>query len=124
THADRPARRGHGMMLLKPYPELRHVQRNVLVERELDRLAYALVTPRPVHQQQLPEEPELRNRHVGAASRLQTLHAADAHADVRRLDHGYVVRPVADGEEDRVLLVLLHQLDNQRLLQGRYSAAD
>ena len=106
------------------YPELRQVQRHVLVKGVEDRLAHALVAPGAVDEEQLPEVPELGHRHVGAPRRLEALDAADAHADVGGLDHRHVVGAVADGEEDRLLLVLLDQLHHQRLLHGRDAAAD
>jgi hypothetical protein len=54
---------------------------------------------------------------------LQTLLSRNADADVGRLDHRDVVGAVADGERHDAEVVL-DEVDNLRLLQGRDATAD
>jgi hypothetical protein len=103
--------------------ELRHVKDDVLVERVEDQFGQPLVTPRAVDEQQLLQVLELRDGDVGRPRRLETFDARDADANVRCLNHGHVVGAVADGKQDRFGIVL-DELDNERLLQRRDSAAD
>ena len=53
--------------------------------------------------------------------RKTCLDAGDADADVGGLDHADVVDAVADGQEVR-LLVLLDELDDERLLERGHAA--
>jgi hypothetical protein len=96
------------------YPELGHVEHNVLVERVCeqsgmsvhlwrggltqDQLRQPAIAPCTVDKQQLLQEPELRDREVGRACGLQALQARDTDADVRGLDHTHVIGAVADRE--------------------------
>lgn len=54
---------------------------------------------------------------------MQTLHAADADAHVRGLDHRHVVGAIADRERD-ALHAELDELDDLHLLLGAHAAAD
>lgn len=49
---------------------------------------------------------------------METFNTADSDPDVCGLDHGHVIRTVADGQKQR-LQVSLHELDDQSFLQGR-----
>ena len=74
-----------------------------------------------MHEQQLAQEPELTDGDVRTASRLQTFMAADADAYMCGLDHTHIVGTIANRQENRAC-VCLDKFDDQRLLQGRYSA--
>jgi hypothetical protein len=84
--------------------------------RVQDQLAESLITPSPMHEKQLLEEPELTNRNVRRSSSLQSLDSRDSDSDVSCLDHAHVVCAVSDSEEDRVE-VLLDELDDEGLLE-------
>ena len=119
--------------------DVSHERTRAGTSRTEDELGQALVAPGPVDQEQLLEEAKLRDGDVGGARRLQTLHgdgqarvsagaggktfldARDADPDVCGLDHADVVGAVADGQEDG-LLVLLDELDDERLLERRHAA--
>lgn len=117
------------------YPESSHIQGDVLVESERregisdgciesnggdsrieDEFAQTLITPSPVDEQQLLEEPELTDGDVGRSSSLESLDSRDSDSDVSCLDHAHVVCAVSDSEEDRVE-VLLDELDDEGLLE-------
>ncbi|KAJ2864202.1 hypothetical protein GGH94_003066 [Coemansia aciculifera] len=103
-------------------PEERHGEDDVLVEEVEHHRRDAQVRPAAVHEQELLQEPELRDRVVGRHDGLQPLLAADANADVGLLDHADVVGAVADGQAQRAQAVLDEPHD-QRLLQRRHAAA-
>ena len=77
----------------------------------------------PLHQQQLAQVAELRERKVGRVGRLHPLLPRDADADVGRLDHRHVVGAVADGERHGALDRVAHQRDDLRLLRRRAPVA-
>jgi len=100
------------------YPELCHVQDNILVEgicREVktirnarrwmplteNKLAQSGITPSAMDQQQLLQEPELRNGNIGAPSSLKTFNTRDTNTDMCRLDHADIIGTVPDGQKDR-----------------------
>mmetsp|Transcript_44935 Transcript_44935/g.101055 ORF Transcript_44935/g.101055 Transcript_44935/m.101055 type:complete len:202 (+) Transcript_44935:609-1214(+) len=96
---------------------------HVLVERVVHKDGNAAVAPTTVHQQQALQESELRNAIVGDIEGLQTLQPLNANAHVGALDHVTVIRAVADGQRD-TLLVLLDEADDGALLLGRDAAGD
>ena len=73
-----------------------------------------------MHKEEFPQESELPYRHIGASGCLKPFHAADANANMGGLDHGHVVRAIANGKENG-LEVPLDELDNQCLLQWRHA---
>ncbi|KAJ6440057.1 LOW QUALITY PROTEIN: Chromatin structure-remodeling complex subunit RSC1 [Purpureocillium lavendulum] len=85
---------------------------------------YLPVVPAAVHEEQLLQEAELRDRVVGDARRLQALAPRDADAHVRRLDHANVVGPVANRQRHTVRDVAADRLDQLGLLRRRRPAAD
>lgn len=76
-----------------------------------------------MHQQQPQQEPELRNTIIRCAGRLKSLHPRYPNADVRPLDHRYVIGTVTDGKRHS-FRVFRDALDDFGLLQGRYAATD
>mmetsp|Transcript_82026 Transcript_82026/g.240803 ORF Transcript_82026/g.240803 Transcript_82026/m.240803 type:complete len:619 (-) Transcript_82026:845-2701(-) len=71
-----------------------------------------------------PQKAELTDGKVCRVGGLGTLLAREAHAHMRRDDHGDVVGPIADGKRGRIRLVVLDELDDIGLLLGRHPAAD
>lgn len=102
----------------KAYPELSHVQRNVLVERVENDSTDTRVTPCAVDQQKLSEESELGDRNVGGSSSLKTFHTANTNTDMGGLNHRHIVGTITNGEKQG-LEVTLDKLDDQSLLQWR-----
>lgn len=76
-----------------------------------------------MNKKELLEVLELRDGDVRRPSGLETLDSRDSDSDVGSLDHGHVVRTVTDGEQDGGRVVL-DELDDKGLLEGRDSAAD
>jgi hypothetical protein len=52
------------------YPELCHIQRNILIERIQNDFGYPLITPCTMHKQQFSKEAELRNSDIGTPCSL------------------------------------------------------
>ena len=52
-------------------------------------------------EQQLLQEPELRDGNIGTPSSLETFDTRDTNADMRRLDHADIIGTVSDGQKDR-----------------------
>ena len=73
-----------------------------------------------MHNEEFCEISELSKGVVSAHGRLTALETKQADAYVRLLDHRNIVRAIANGEQDR-LLILLDELHNQCLLQRRYA---
>jgi len=105
------------------YPELNHVETDVLIKEVENQLGDAVVGPGAVDEEEPPQEPELGDGVIRGPDRLQTLLAADAHANVGSLDHSNVVGPVANREGDG-LEGVLNQQDHLRLLERGDTAAD
>jgi hypothetical protein len=78
------------------YPELCHVQGDILVERIQDNLADPLVTPSAMHQEQFPKISELADSNICTSSSLETFHTADTHTNVSSLNHRYIVGAIAN----------------------------
>lgn len=92
-----------------------------------------------MHEEELSEEAELRNSHVRRSGCLQTLRMVsvesktgqvgtrldprDADSDMRRLNHADVVGTISNGQQ-RSVGAPLDELDNERFLKRRDSAAD
>ena len=93
------------------YPELRHVECNVLVKRVQNDLGNTLITPGSMHQKQLSQIAELPNSNVGTTRCLQAFHAAYANANMGSLNHGNIVGTVANGQKES-LEVSFHELDD------------
>lgn len=81
-------------------PKLRHEHGDVLVEGIEDDFGYPLVAPSSMNQQELAQISELPDSNIGAPCCLQAFYAADAHANVCRLDHGHIVGTITDGQEE------------------------
>lgn len=82
-----------------------------------------MITPTPMHQQQLLQEPKLTDRDVRRPRGLESLDARDTDADVRGLDHRDVVGAVANREEDR-FQVFFNELDDEGFLERGDAACD
>ncbi len=104
-------------------PKVTEREREVLVEEVPQELADSEVRPTAVHQKQALEESELSDAVIGGKDGLHAFLTRNAHADVRRFDHGDVIGAVADGQRHR-LLVLFDELDHEGLLKRRHAAAD
>eukprot|EP00968_Pinguiococcus_pyrenoidosus_P006973 scaffold462_cov195-Pinguiococcus_pyrenoidosus.AAC.43 len=103
--------------------EQRHHQHEVFVETVQNHHRHAPIVPSPVHQQQALQVAELRDGEVAGVHSLLTFQAGDAHAHLRLLNHGHVVRSVADRQgHRRGRHVALDHLDKQRLLLRRRAA--
>eukprot|EP00754_Rhynchopus_humris_P012111 Rhum_TRINITY_DN14266_c21_g1::Rhum_TRINITY_DN14266_c21_g1_i1::g.78967::m.78967 len=87
--------------------DLAQRQHDVLVEREADALREPELRVPPVHREQALQVPETGDRVGGRQLGRASLHADDADADVRHLDHRHVVAAVADGEHAAVAHVVV-----------------
>ena len=52
-------------------------------------------------EQQLLQEPELRDGNIGTPSSLETFDTRDTNTDMRRLDHADIIGTVSNGQKDR-----------------------
>mmetsp|Transcript_150522 Transcript_150522/g.483914 ORF Transcript_150522/g.483914 Transcript_150522/m.483914 type:complete len:341 (+) Transcript_150522:2020-3042(+) len=78
-----------------------------------------------MHQHKSLQVAELADGEVGVVDGLTALAPGDADAHLRLLDHGHIVRAVADGERHgRRLHALADELDHLRFLQRRHAASD
>ena len=80
--------------------DVAHGEYRVLVEHVGDEGGHTPVGPAAMAEEQRHQEAELGDGHIRGLHRLVALLAADADAHVRALDHGHVVRAVADGQGD------------------------
>lgn len=87
-------------MKCKTNPELCHEHGDVLVKGIQNDFGYPLVAPSSMDQQELAQVSELPDSNIGTSCCLQALNAADAHANVCRLDHGNIVGTITDGQEE------------------------
>mmetsp|Transcript_9513 Transcript_9513/g.27210 ORF Transcript_9513/g.27210 Transcript_9513/m.27210 type:complete len:242 (-) Transcript_9513:12-737(-) len=94
----------------------------IFIEGIEDHLLVACEVPVAMHQQEAPQVGELCKGEVGGHDGSSPLAAADAAADVGRLDHPHVVRAVANSENDGVGKTL-HELRHLSLLLGGHPAA-
>lgn len=102
----------------RTYPELSHIERNILIVGVKNDSTDTRIAPRSVNQKQLPKEPELANCDISRSCSLKTFDTADADSDMSGLDHGHIIGTVANSQE-KSFLVALDKLDDQSLLKGR-----
>mmetsp|Transcript_41388 Transcript_41388/g.129602 ORF Transcript_41388/g.129602 Transcript_41388/m.129602 type:complete len:425 (-) Transcript_41388:2934-4208(-) len=106
------------------HPEVGHREDEVLVEDVEHGLGRAPVVVPALHHEQAPQEAELGDGEVAVVHGLHALLPGHAHAHVRRLDHGHVVRAVANSEAQHVLVGLADHVHDLLLLLRRDAAAD
>lgn len=110
-----------GEGILERVPELGHEEGGILVIEVEDDFRDALVGPGTVHQKELSKVSELRDCNVGGSCSLKTFDTGDTNTDMCSLNHGDIVRTVADSKKDS-LQVSLDKLYDKCFLKGRYTA--
>lgn len=68
-----------------------------------------------MHKQQLLQESELANGNIGTSRCLKTFHTSNTHTNMSGLNHGDIIRAIADCEQDR-LEMSLDELDDKCFL--------
>lgn len=100
------------------YPELCHIEGNVLVEGIQNHTTNSVVTPCAMNKKQLSKVSELSNRNIRRPSCLETFHTADTNTNMGSLNHGHIVGTIANSKEQRFEMSF-NQFNNERLLEGR-----